>query len=45
MGCKYCPTGTGEACDGPESIDDIERCCDCPCHAIEDGQDGFGGGE
>jgi len=32
MGCKWCSSGTGVACDGPLSCDDLEAGCDCDCH-------------
>jgi hypothetical protein len=32
MGCKYCSSGMGELCEGPDSMDDIEAGCTCDCH-------------
>ena len=32
MGCEYCTTGLGRACEGPLGLDDLEVACDCSCH-------------
>jgi len=36
MGCKYCASGLGEACQGPLGLDDLEVACDCECHKCPD---------
>jgi len=36
MGCKYCASGLGEACQGPLGMDDLEVDCDCDCHKCPD---------
>ena len=36
MGCKYCTSGLGEACQGPPGLDDLEVACDCECHICPD---------
>lgn len=36
MGCKYCASGLGEACQGPLGMDDLEVGCDCDCHHCPD---------
>ena len=33
MGCKYCTSGLGRMCQGPNGIDDLEAACTCECHA------------
>lgn len=36
MGCRYCSSGLGEACQGPLGLDDLEVACNCPCHECPD---------
>jgi hypothetical protein len=36
MGCRYCRSGLGEACQGPLGLDDVEVACDCDCHKCPD---------
>lgn len=33
MGCTYCTSGLGKACQGPNGLDDLEAACTCECHA------------
>jgi hypothetical protein len=32
MGCKYCTSGLGLVCEGPNGLDDLEAACTCECH-------------
>lgn len=32
MGCQYCTSGLGSACQGPDGIDALEASCACACH-------------
>ena len=32
MGCEYCTSGLGRACEGLLGLDDLEVACDCTCH-------------
>lgn len=36
MGCKWCTSGLGRTCQGPNGIDDLECGCDCDCHKCPD---------
>ena len=36
MGCKYCRSGLGENCHGPQGMDDLEVDCDCDRHKCPD---------
>lgn len=36
MGCKWCTSGLGRRCEGPNGIDDLEVGCDCMCHQCDD---------
>lgn len=36
MGCKYCSSGLGLLCNGPDGLDDLEAACDCECHDLDD---------
>ncbi len=33
MGCRYCTSGLGLLCNGPNGLDDLEAACTCECHA------------
>ena len=41
MGCKFCPSGLGNDCEGPLGLDDIEASCDCDCHRCPDCQSAY----
>ena len=36
MGCKWCTSGLGRKCHGPNGIDDLECGCECDCHKCPD---------